>query len=552
MKLRSIIITGASGFIGRYLVENFKEEFIIYAIARRTRLEANVPYHQNVKWIQCDIASIDVIHEVGKYISENGGADFIFHLAAFYDFSYNDNPEYYRSNVLGTENVLELGKQIGIKRFIFASSLAACDFPENGEIVTEKTPANADYAYARSKRIGEGMLKKYTGYFPCLSVRFAAVFSDWCEYAPLYKFLATWLSGKIDSRIIAGNGESAIPYIHINDLIALFRKIVQKNDNLPEFDILNASPNGSSSHLELFKIATRYYFGEQVEPTFLPKLLAYPGLFAKNLLKYVHLTCEEPFEKTWMIKYIDKKLNVDSTYTQNLLDWSPTQRLRISRRLLFLLEKLKSHPDEWALKNEAALKRVARRANILIYEALTNSKETVLPVIIRIIRDPNEAKFRRYQLFNDDDFHCYLSTLYHLLMATVRSNDRKLMLSYIDEIAIKRFAEGFLPEEICSTLQVYKEVIIEQLNEIEELKKFKQEVYDNIGLTLQLAQDEIEDLYDNLLKKITIDKIADSPLMPDCADLQRMIRQLSAFYQIAPESTNYRQLNLSNVEAEKN
>ncbi len=128
MDKQSIIITGASGFIGRFVLDNLKDEFIIYAIARRTRAEANIPYHHNIKWIQCDISNDEVMKDVGNYITEQGGADYIIHLAAFYDFSFDENPEYNRSNVIGTRNVLELGKQVGINMFIFSSSLAACEF----------------------------------------------------------------------------------------------------------------------------------------------------------------------------------------------------------------------------------------------------------------------------------------------------------------------------------------------------------------------------------------------------------------------------------------
>jgi len=237
MKLRSIIITGTSGFIGRYLIEELKEEFNIYAMERRTRTEANIPFHQSIKWIQCDISNKDVMNEVAEYINENSKVDFIFHLAAFYDFSYDDNPEYYRSNILGTENILEIGKKLKINRFIFASSIAACEFPEEGRVVKKETPADADYAYARSKRIGEELLINYSKYFACSSVRFAAVFSDWCEYAPLYKFLTSRLSNKIESRIVVGSGKSAVPYIHIFDLLALFRKMLVKNDSLPKYHI---------------------------------------------------------------------------------------------------------------------------------------------------------------------------------------------------------------------------------------------------------------------------------------------------------------------------
>ncbi|MCW9096469.1 MAG: hypothetical protein OQJ93_03690, partial [Ignavibacteriaceae bacterium] len=117
---------------------------------------------------------------------------------------------------------------------------------------------------------------------------------------------------------------------------------------------------------------------------------------------------------------------------------------------------------------------------------------------------------------------------------------RSLMLQYIDDIAIRRFAEGFEPEELCNTLLIFKEIIIAELISIKDLSNIKQDVYDYIGLTIQLAQDEIEDLYENLLQKMPRDKIAESSMLPDCEELQRKIRQLSAFYQISPdEAKNY-------------
>ena len=35
------------------------------------------------------------------------------------------------------------------------------------------------------------------------------------------------------------------------------------------------------------------------------------------------------------------------------------------------------------------------------------------------------------------------------------------------------------------------------------------------------------------------DKISESSLLPDCKELQKMIRQLSAFYQITPDDGKY-------------
>jgi len=536
----SIVITGASGFIGRYILDNIKEEYSIYAIARRSRKEANVPYHHNLNWIQCDITNWKTLSEVRQYLIDRGGADFVVHLAAFYDFTYKDNPEYSRTNIGGTKNILEFTRGINVKRFLFASSVAACSFPSNGGVINEKSRPDADYAYARSKKLGEDLVRQYSQYFPCSNIRFAAVFSDWCEFAPLYKFLSRWLSKKIDSRILAGKGNSAIPYIHIHDLCQLLKIIFRETDNLPAYDIYNASPDGSTSHRDLFEIATRYYFGKSIKPFYLPKLLAYPAIILRSLLKKIHLTCEKPFERFWMIRYIDLKLDIDSSYTRNVLSWAPTPRYHINRRLLFLLEKMKSHVDEWRVKNEAALKRVAGRINFKIYEEMIQRKEKLLAIINdTIIFKDEENKFQRYRLLKHEDFQCYISTLYHLLMAAVRSGDRSLMLKYIDDIAIRRFAEGFEPEELCNTLSVFSEIIIKELTYDKDLKKIRQDVYHYIGLTLQLAQDEIEDLYENLLEKIPGGKIDKSSLLPDCKELQRKIRQLSAFYQISPDENRY-------------
>ncbi|HPR89708.1 MAG TPA: NAD-dependent epimerase/dehydratase family protein [bacterium] len=72
-KWPSIVITGASGFIGRSLLDCVKEEFSVFAIARRSRKESNVPYHKNIHWIQCDIANEETLNDVMKYINDHGG-----------------------------------------------------------------------------------------------------------------------------------------------------------------------------------------------------------------------------------------------------------------------------------------------------------------------------------------------------------------------------------------------------------------------------------------------------------------------------------------------
>ncbi|MFA8436159.1 MAG: NAD-dependent epimerase/dehydratase family protein [Marinifilaceae bacterium] len=532
--LPSIIITGASGFIGRHFLNELKDQFLIFAIARRSRTAAGIPYHKNVMWIQWDIGNEALMPEVLKYIQKHGGAEYVLHLAGYYDFDYSNHPEYQRTNVDGTKNILEIARQLNVKRVIFSSSLAACNFPAKGECVTEKSHLDADFAYARSKKAGEEMMFQYSKYFACSIVRLAAVFSDWCEYAPLYKFVTNWLSRSWSRKILGGKGESAITYVHIQDLTKLVCEIINRSNSLPAFDIYIASPNGSVSHRELFEHATRDYFGMAVAPLLLPKIIAGIGIVGRNLMSMLRVI-PRPFERPWMVKYIDRKLVVDATYTQKMLSWVPVPRYHILRRLLFLLINMKSHPTEWRTKNEAALQKVAYRPGFLIYKEMVSEKEKLQIQIRNHIMDPSRSGlFRNYQKMEANELEFYISSLYHLLLASVRSGDRSLIIKYMDDIALLRFASGFEVEEICNALIVFNEIIIKELRKRPGLRKFKQEIQDCIGLTVQLAQDVVEDTYDNLEKRLTPAKLAQLKDLKDQKSRQEMLRKLSAFYQNHP------------------
>ncbi len=132
MSLRRIIITGASGFVGRRLLDVFKEDFKIYGLARRSQARSEAPFHPNISWFQADIADRRTIEAVFNQIAAAGGAEIVIHLAAHYDFTGEEHPEYYRTNVQGLRNILDLSGFVGIRHFIFSSSVAACAFPAPG------------------------------------------------------------------------------------------------------------------------------------------------------------------------------------------------------------------------------------------------------------------------------------------------------------------------------------------------------------------------------------------------------------------------------------
>jgi nucleoside-diphosphate-sugar epimerase len=522
-KLSTIIVTGASGIVGRGFLEAAKDEYLIYAIARRSQKEAGVPQHPNVKWIQVDIGNWLSLRWVMHNIKRSGGADYVFHLAAYYDFEYKDHPEYERTNVNGTRYMLEQCKILGIKRFIFASTTAACNFPARGDKINEKTPVDADYAYAESKKKGEEMVREFSKLFPCSIVRFAAVYSDWCEYGVLYTFLDTWLSKKWNSRVLGGKGESGVPFIHTKDLSKVVKTILRNSERLPRFDTYIASPDGSTSHRELYEMAVRLYYGRKRRPFFVPKFLALPGVIARDLLG--RLPGKRPFERPWMIKYLDFKLDIDASYTRKALSWEPTPRYHVLRRLIFLIEKMKSDPFEWHRKNAIVLDRSPLRPNMLIYEIMLKLKDKTIDEIKQAVLDPaGSSKFPNYQQMDENNLNWYVEIVYQLLCSSVRNNDRMLLLDYIKDLCRIRFKEGFSSKEICGVLSYIGEIVSLNLNAEPELKKLEQEIHDYISITIQMTVDEVEDVFEELEKQESISN------KTGMEDIESRIDHLETFY----------------------
>jgi len=523
--LPGIVVTGASGFIGRHFIESARGKYRLFCLARRSQKEAGIPVDKNIRWTQVDIAEWDNLREVVRCIKTHGSADFVLHLAGYYNFNYNPHPEYKRTNVDGTQHILKLGKLIGIKRFIFASSLAACNFPPAGQSVTEETSPDASFPYAWSKRLGEEMMANHTSWFPITTLRLAAIYSDWCEYPPLYMFLKTWLSNNWNNRILGGKGDSAVTYLHIQDLIKLIFLIIEKSDSLPRKCTYNASPSGSTSHIELYKTATRYYYGRDVRPIRAPKSLATVGMLFRQWLG--DLFRKPPFERFWMAKYIDKKLTVDAAQTFNKLGWKPTPRHDILRRLLFLIENMKTYPEAWDYKNKLALNRIGQRPNLIIYDSLAGSRQEMIDEIFNYLCGPeNSERFPRYQKMPEDTLRWYLTFIYQLLMTAVRTRDRLVFKNYARMIAQRRYTEGFSNNEVLDAMRSMGELISAKLLLIPQLKDVHERIYDLVSLTFQMVTDEIEG-YQERISAEPPEFMQELPnLLPsDTRDLERIVHE---------------------------
>jgi len=494
----SILVTGASGFIGRHFLNAIKDDFHIYAVARKSQKESGIPPHPNIVWVLGDISNPETVKRITDKIAAKGGVDFIFHFAGYYDYDNKDKPEYYQTNVNGTKYILENTEKLNIIRFFYSSSLTVTEFSGANSVIDETSPADSDAPYPRSKALGERLVKEYSQKFPCTIVRVAAIFSDWCEFGPLYMLLSTWLSPSIKSRVLGGKGKSAIPYLHIIDLINFFLSLMQNQDKLSRCNIILASSDFCVSHKELFELATRYSFGQSKNPHLIPKMLSYLGIV---FLYYIGKIIAKPtFERPWMAKYIDQQMNVNTFKTQEMIDWMPIPRYHIKRRLLYLIENMKSNPVNWKKINKTILEKTNReRPNVKIYEAILSIKDKSIEENIAFVTAKENARvFTHYQQLAEEELRDRIRFVYYMLEIAIHYGDRMHILTFIPNMARARYLEGFALEGIVNFVSYIGQHIKNRLLDQSGLKEIKQRIDSEITMTIQIIIDEIEDVYDRL------------------------------------------------------
>jgi nucleoside-diphosphate-sugar epimerase len=438
------------------------------------------------------------MHRASELINSPEGIACVLHLAGYYDFSQKENPAYELTNVKGTKNVLDLAHKVQAKQFIFSSSLAACEFTPPGQVVDESTPVSAEFPYARSKRQAEEIICKHKGNLQACIARLAAVYSDWCEFPPVYSLLESWLSHSPFSRALGGKGKFAIPYIHVHDVIEALCTIMAVQDRLPEYGVYNLSPNGATTHKALFQAATKYHFGHSNKAISIPKPLAWFGLHLQKLA--FQLMHKEPFERPWMAKYIDKQLTINADQTYQRLGWRTTPRYHILRRLLFMVENKRTHPNNWKLRNENMIsQRTPQRRSMLIHRALQETREQVVEDILGSILQGNQSyKFPHLGSADRAFLSWFTHLMFQVLSFSIRTRDRYILSDAVQVIAPYFYAQGYRQYELKNLMYVFQQALNTHLLNRQELRQHAQRVHDFIDLNMQFLADEIEDAFDSL------------------------------------------------------
>jgi len=164
---RSVLITGAGGYIGRQLVAALAANRgdLTTIVATDLQLVPEEQQLSGIEYLAADICSSELANAFERYKVE-----VVVHLAAVVTPGLKSDREIeYKVDVLGTENVLKASIAAGVKKFIYTSSGAAYGYhADNPEWLVEDDAlrGNVEFAYSHHKRLVEEMLARYRDAHP--------------------------------------------------------------------------------------------------------------------------------------------------------------------------------------------------------------------------------------------------------------------------------------------------------------------------------------------------------------------------------------------------
>lgn len=493
----SLLITGASGFIGRHLLRALASSYRIFALARGSPRLVGAPTGPGIEWLHADIGDGHQMTAVLEQLREAGGVDLVIHLAGYYDFTGRNAPEYKHTNVEGMRNILEVSKALQPRCFIFASSAAACDFTSPGRFVTEDSAPDGKNPYSRSKRIGEELIREYRSDLRSCIVRFAALYSDWAEYEPLDYFLSTWLSPGWRRRLLGGRGESAIPYMHIDDAVDFCTRLIGRYERFESGQILLASVDGATSHYQLHAAATACQFGQRLHPIRFPRQACRMGIWMMDALG--RMAGKRPFERPWMASCIDRRLEIDASRTRAWLDWQPRERLDILRRMPFLIHNRKAHYDEWLRRNHLAARKTRGLATSRIHELLSIHQQEIGLEFSELLSAPAQRK--RLAAYLDAPAEQLAERhrlLLEQLLCAVRTGDKAVFRNCCQHMAERWWVTGLPLEELWQALEELGRLCVTTLQRDPKAANLGQEIYDQITMTFRFAIDAVMEVQERL------------------------------------------------------
>ncbi|MBE6070344.1 MAG: dTDP-glucose 4,6-dehydratase [Clostridium butyricum] len=256
-----IIVTGGAGFIGgnfvHYMMDKYKDYKIIVvdSLTYAGNLETleDVKDNENFKFYKTDIAEREEVYK----IFENEKPDIVVNFAAesHVDRSIEDPEIFLRTNIMGTQVLMDACRKYGIKRYHQVSTDEVYgDLPLDRPdlFFTEETPIHASSPYSASKASADLLVGAYYRTYN-LPVTISRCSNNYGPYHFPEKLIPLMIANALNDKELPvyGEGKNVRDWLYVEDHCRAIDMIIH-NGKVGE--IYNIGGHNEKTNLDVVKV----------------------------------------------------------------------------------------------------------------------------------------------------------------------------------------------------------------------------------------------------------------------------------------------------------
>ncbi len=230
MKKDKILVTGGAGFIGSEFIRlATKEEYKVVVVDKLT-------YAGDLKRLKeakgkFDFCKIDIYNEKKvNDIFKKHKPEIVVHFAAetHVDRSILGSTPFVKTNIMGTQNLLDAARENNIKRFIYISTDEVYGDIEKGQFY-EHTPINPSSPYSATKAAADLLVKSYvrTFDFPGIIIRPSNNYGPW-QYPEKFVPVIIYKALQNEKIPVYGRGLNVREWLYVSDCASAVLAVMKR------------------------------------------------------------------------------------------------------------------------------------------------------------------------------------------------------------------------------------------------------------------------------------------------------------------------------------
>ena len=335
--MTNILITGGAGFIGSNFVRYMLDKYGDYEIVNLDSLTycgnlenlREIEDNPNYTFCKGDITDKDLVFKITSDV------DYIVNFAAesHVDRSIEDPEIFIKSNVLGTQVLLDAAKEYGIKKYLQVSTDEVYGSLGKTGYFREDTPLAPNSPYSASKASADLMVRAYNKTFD-LPVNITRCSNNYGPYQFPEKLIPLMISNALENKLLPvyGDGLNVRDWLHVYDHCSAIDLVLHRGKI---GEIYNIGGNNEKKNMEIVKLI--------LQNLNKPESLIH---FVKDRLGH------------------DRRYAIDSSKIQNELGWTPK----------YTFETGIAETIQWYLDNKEWWERIKSGEYLAYYERMYSNR----------------------------------------------------------------------------------------------------------------------------------------------------------------------------------